>query len=84
LKKVCEGSKKYPSLTFNGTVGHNKLFYHSTRFFYGTYNDMTMTRWDAFLQSIKNGMYGDREYYLYDINGVRYIAKGLWVLCDGG
>jgi hypothetical protein len=49
LKRACEGSKKYPSLTFNGTVGHNKKIYNSTRFFYGTTNDLTMARWDAFL-----------------------------------
>ena len=74
LKRACEGSKKYPLLTFNGTVGHNKKIYNSTRFFYGTTNDLTTTRWDAFLQSIRNGRYGQYQYYLYGINGQPYIC----------
>lgn len=84
LNVLATGKEKYPTLSYSVTVGHNKCIYSSTASFLGAQNDLTTSRYDGFLNDIKNGKYDLVTYTLFDKDGIPYVVFGVWVLCDGG
>jgi hypothetical protein len=52
--------------------------------FLGSYNDITVSRNDDFVQRLVEGKMRDVEYALYDEEGVSRLFKGAYLLSDNG
>ena len=64
------GKEKFPSLVFNAHVTHDRQFRHVQSTQAGARNDKTLARYDWLMQSVRNGLYSDKVFNVYDEDGV--------------
>lgn len=66
-------------------VDHSRRILHVTRGFYGATNDMTITKYDDFLNALrKREIYQNVTYEIIDGSGDTKTVNGVYVICDGG
>ena len=66
-------------------MDHSKKVLHVTRGFYGATNDMTITKYDDFLNALrKREIYDNVAYKIIDHVGQTKTVTGVYVICDGG
>ena len=66
-------------------VDHSRRILHVTRGFYGATNDMTITKYDDFLNALrKREIYQNVTYEIIDGSGDTKTVTGVYVICDGG
>ena len=78
------GKEKFPSLVFNAHVTHDRQFRHVESAQAGARNDKTLAHYDELMQAIKDGLYNDKIFEVYDIDGSLKQVNGLYLICDGG
>ena len=78
------GKEKFPSLVWNAHVTHDRQFRHVEPAQAGARNDKTLAHYDWLMQSIKNGLYSDKVFTVYDASGAPQQMSGLYLICDGG
>ena len=84
-KVVCSGKEKTPTLAFQVIVDHKRRVYHISHWFYGSYNDKTITRHDSLPTHIWEGTaYPNICFYLRTETGEICKFQGCYVLVDGG
>ena len=52
----------------------------ATKGFYGSVSDKSIVKFDGAMMAMKNGMYDDNSYDIYNDDGVS--VKGAYNLCD--
>ena len=66
-------------------MDHSKKILHVTRGFYGATNDMTITKYDDFLNALrKREIYDNVTYEIIDHVGQTKSVSGVYVIRDGG
>ena len=81
----CTGKEKHPTLAFQMACLHTTEIVSCTRAFAGAVNDLTLCRYDSFLQSVHKGtLYKDVSYEVYDLDGIPHEVRGLVFICDNG
>jgi hypothetical protein len=58
-KWLASGKEGYPTLSFDAVVSHSRYCYHCSCAFYGSYNDITVSKNDQFILEIVSGKYRD-------------------------
>jgi Plant transposon protein len=53
-KMLHTGKEKYPTIAYNVTVNHRRWIMASCRGFFGSYNDKTIVKYDAFINDIRH------------------------------
>jgi hypothetical protein len=53
------GKEGYPTLSFDAVVSHSRYCYYCSCAFYGSYNDITVSKNDQFILEIVSGKYRD-------------------------
>lgn len=84
LRATCKGKEGFPSLAYELTVDHFRRIHAVTEGHYGTRNDKTIVKYDAHVMAVKNGLYAQVPYHLYNAAGVLVQHVGLWLITDGG
>ena len=84
LKWKATGKEGFSSLTFEAVVTHDRRCIHVSISFLGSYNDITISRNDDFVQHLVEGKMKDVEYVLYDEEGILRLCKGAYLLSDNG
>jgi len=84
MKYKCIGKENEPSLVFETVVSHSRMCLHASVAFLGSFNDITISRNDAFVQRLASGAMSDVSYLLYDANGVPKLCRGAYLLSDNG
>jgi hypothetical protein len=83
-KWLASGKEGYPTLSFEAVVSHSRYCYHCSCAFYGSYNDITISKNDKFIIEILTGKYRDTPFVLYDKGGVPTLCRGGYLICDNG
>jgi hypothetical protein len=60
----------------NDSIRHERI--------YGSVVDMTIVKFDSAMVAMREGVYSDYEYLLYDATGNANIVKGGYCICDNG
>lgn len=84
LKQSATGKEKYPSRAFEVMVNHRRKILSVSTGFYGSVVDKTIVKFDDAMVDIKNGLYKDYRYSLYNADGTLTEMKGAYVICDNG
>ena len=73
LKQVSTGKEKFPSRVFEAAVNHRGMIVSATKGFYGSVSDKSIVKFDGAMMAMKNGLYDENRYELYDDNGCSVI-----------
>ena len=84
LVTLCTGKEHYPSLAFQCCVGPNRECYYTSTYFFGSFNDKTITHNCTLCKSLLNGLLKDVEGILIDEKGIPLLCKGGYLVVDGG
>lgn len=85
ISNICYGKEKKTTLAFEVIVDHSKYIVSVSQAFFGSTNDKTIVRNDSTPQLIlSKELYKDRIYPLYNKDGSIYLAKGVFLITDGG
>mmetsp|Transcript_75594 Transcript_75594/g.148370 ORF Transcript_75594/g.148370 Transcript_75594/m.148370 type:complete len:201 (-) Transcript_75594:189-791(-) len=84
-RNIYAGKEKFPTVAYEMTVNHKGRIQAVGRGFYGTCNDKTIVRFDAFVVDLhERRKYEDVEYTLTNADGLHEIMKGCYVITDNG
>lgn len=84
LKQVSTGKEKFPSRVFEAAVNHRGIIVSATKGFYGSVSDKSIVKFDGAMMAMKNGMYDENKYNVYDDEGRTITVNGAYNLCDNG
>jgi hypothetical protein len=84
LKQVSTGKEKFPSRVFEAAVNHRGIIVSATKGFYGSVSDKSIVKFDGAMMAMKNGMYDENKYNVYDVEGRTITVNGAYNLCDNG
>jgi Plant transposon protein len=84
LKQISTGKEHFPSRVFEVAVNRRGMIVSATKGFYGSVVDMTIVKFDSAMVSMRNGVYSEYEYLLYDADGYPNVVKGGYCICDNG
>ena len=85
LSNICSGKESFPSIAYQVVVDHSRRVLHITQGMYGSLNDITITKYDAFCMDVKQEKrFKDVEFSIIDENEIARICKGVYFICDGG
>jgi len=80
----CTGKEGYPTLAFQVIVDHYRRVSHVSRHFFGASNDKEISNNDAYTVGVMSGTLENIEYYVYNDHGDKVLAKGGYLITDGG
>ena len=84
LRQMATGKEKYPSRSYEVMVNHRGRILSVTTGFHGSVNDKTIVKFDGAMTSIRDGLYADHSFLIYDSDGNLVEMKGAYVICDNG
>jgi hypothetical protein len=85
LKQVASGKEKFPSRAFEVMVNHRRMILSCTdQGFHGSYNDKTIVKFDGAMIKIRDGLYAEYEYNIYEEDGEIVTMKGAYTINDNG
>lgn len=84
LRWLAVGKEGDPCISFETVVTHSRMCIHASIGFLGSYNDITISRNDIFVQKLIKGEMKDVAYLLYDEKGVPRLCRGAYLLSDNG
>ena len=88
MQALCTGKEKEPTLVFEVAGSHTRKILSVSSWFFGTYNDKTILKYDPVMDTLKNEPYKDIEWIALarDVNGeiIELKQKGVYFICDGG
>jgi Plant transposon protein len=84
LKQISTGKEHFPSRVFEVTINRRGMILSATKGFYGSVVDMTIVKFDSALVALRDGVYSEHEYLLYDAAGNANIVKGGYCIYDNG
>jgi Plant transposon protein len=77
-----------PARTYNISVNHRRKILHTTTGHPSRWNDKTLSHFDVFIKSIKDGnILADHQFSLLERNGNNILQRkyrGCWIMCDNG
>jgi hypothetical protein len=84
LRWLCNGKEGFPTLSFFVIVDHNRRVQYVGSAHYGACNDITISKNDPMITSIREGKLRNIEYVLYNKDGVPTLCKGAYLITDNG
>lgn len=84
LSNLCKGKEKYPSLSFELVVDHERRIHSCTDGFIGTAPDSVIVVNDEYCRAISDGKYADIEYSVYKQDGSFKTIRGAYLISDNG
>jgi hypothetical protein len=84
LKQISTGKEHFPSRVFEVAVNRRGMIVSATKGFYGSTVDMTVVKFDNAMVAMRDGVYSEYEYLLYDASGNSNVVKGGYCICDNG
>lgn len=84
LSNLCKGKEKFPSLSFEVVVDHDRRIHSCTDGFVGTAPDSVIVVNDEYCRSIAEGRFKDLKYSLYKEDGSFVTVEGGYLISDGG
>ena len=79
------GKNSYASIAYEMTVDHSKRFQATTIGHYGTTSDMTIVKFDGFVNKVRyDPLYTQTEFKYLEADKKWALEKGLYLLVDGG
>lgn len=85
LKNTHTGKDGYPTLGFNCTVNHHRRFLNVARRCPGAWNDKSKVWFDEFVNKVRDDEdYKSVEFKIQGADGCWEIAKGVYLIVDGG
>ena len=79
------GKNSYASIAYEMTVDHTKRFQSTTVGHYGTTSDMTIVKFDGFVNKVKyDPLFTETEFKYLQADNKWALEKGLYLLVDGG
>ena len=69
---------------FKCVVDHDRRIQYVSDYFFGKNNDQTLCKFDPFSRQVVAGAFKDVSYELYDASGKSILAKGGYLITDGG
>ena len=79
------GKNSYASIAYEMTVDHSKRFQSTTIGHYGTTSDMTIVKFDGFVNKVKTEAFYTETAFKYQVADNQWaLEKGLYLLVDGG
>ena len=75
LKQISTGKEHFPSRVFEVAVNRRGMIVSATKGFYGCVVDMTIVKSDSAMLAMKDGVYSEYEYLLYDAEGKTNFVK---------
>ena len=88
MQALCTGKEKVPTLVFEAACSHTRRIISVSSWFFGTYNDKTISKYDHVMQELKEDPYKNIEWTALakEENGeiVERKQKGAYFICDGG
>ena len=75
LKQISTGKEHFPSRVSGVAVSRRGLIVSATKGFYGCVVDMTIVKSDSAMLAMKDGVYSEYEYLLYDAEGKTNFVK---------
>ena len=88
MQALCTGKEKVPTLAFQVVCSHTKRILSCSQWFFGTYNDKIISKYDPVVKILESEKYNNIEWIALDEdeNGkvIERKEKGAYFLCDGG
>jgi hypothetical protein len=86
LHSTCKGKDKVPTLAFEVACSHTKKIIHVSQFFWGTYNDKTISRFDPLFRFLRDddSILKNLRWTSVGRDGTRKEHRGAYMICDGG
>ena len=85
FKVLCTGKEGFPTMVYSVTCSHSRKIYYCSSGFYGTCNDKTISRADAFITAVgSHPLFTDHEFEVKTSESTSKTLKGVYILCDGG
>ena len=84
MKNIHTGKDGYPTRGYNCTVNHYRRFLHVSTGCPGSLNDKAKSRFDDFLNDIKDGKYHAFRFKVRNSKGEYEELEGVYVIVDGG
>ena len=88
MQALCTGKEKVPTLVFEVACTHTKRILSCSQWFFGTYNDKTISKYDPVIKYLNSDACKEIQWTALDEdeNGkvVERKEKGAYFLCDGG
>ena len=85
LANICTGKEGYATLAWQVTVDHHLFCQSVQQSKFGSYNDKTIVRYDAYIDDLrKKDLYSKVKYNIYNKDGEEIEMTGAHVIADGG
>ena len=88
MQALCTGKEKVPTLVFQVACTHTKRILSCSQWFFGTYNDKTISKYDPVVEYLESEVCKKIEWTALDEDENREVVerkeKGVYFLCDGG
>lgn len=81
---LLRGKEKFPSLSFEVVVDHERRIHSCTEGFVGTAPDNVIVVNDEYCRAIAGGLYKEVEFSLYNGDGTFTTFRGAYLISDGG
>ena len=79
LSNICGGKESFPAIAYQVVVDHSRRVLHITQGMYGSLNDITITKYDAFCMDVKQEKrFKAVEFSIMDENENPRICKGVY------
>jgi hypothetical protein len=75
LKQISTGKEHFPSRVFEVAVNCQGMIVSATKGFYACVAEMTIVKFDSAMLAMKDGVYSEYEYLLYDAEGKSSVVK---------
>ena len=88
MQALCTGKEKVPTLVFEAACSHTRRILSVSSWFFGTYNDKTISKYDPVMQQLKEAPFSDIEWIALSKSENGEIVEkkqiGAYFMCDGG
>ena len=85
ISVLCTGKEGFPTLAYSMTSSHSRKILHCSAGFFGSRNDKTISKHDAFIDLIRTlPLYTQFEWKMNVDELHTKVVKGVFLLCDGG
>ncbi len=71
----CNGKELYPTISYEVSVSHNGSIMRVTPGHPGTHNDKTVVKYNKFVMDVRNRLYKDVTFQLYNRCGTVWTER---------